>query len=241
MSSFRFLHISTCLLIAFLPPSFIPVRALQAGSGVASPVRVRRRRRRCGRYGSRRLRRSPAPCGFPRSAAPRFRSTLHPQSIAVMHHTKSARLISGPLLSAVERRALHAKRVTRPFPVAGRSLSARSARNAAGQGAPARRPGRAVQVRRASSCVPAFTCWIATRGKSGAYFVLEIEAAGDARCAARGRVGSGAFAQAAGKILVLGSVDRKPCLKIPGRGLQDRETRRGRGAKAWRGPGRRAE
>ena len=50
--------------------------------------------------------------------------------------------------------------------------------------------------------------------------VLEIEAAGDARCAARGRVGAGAFAQPAGEVLVLGARHREPCLKISGRGFE---------------------
>ena len=43
---------------------------------------------------------------------------LHPQVSAVMHHVKSARLMSGPVPSRFSGRSIDAKLVVGPFPVA---------------------------------------------------------------------------------------------------------------------------
>ena len=56
--------------------------------------------------------------------------------------------------------------------------------------------------------------------KVGRVFVLEVEAAGDAGCAAGGRVGAGALAEPPRKVLVLAARQREPCLKIAGRGFE---------------------
>ena len=65
--------------------------------------------------------------------------------------------------------------------------------------------------------------------KVGRVFVLEIEAAGDARGAAGGGVGAGAFAQPAGKVLVLDARQREPGLKITGRGFEGEKRGGGEG------------
>src|SRR6185437_6011673 len=62
--------------------------------------------------------------------------------------------------------------------------------------------------------------------KLGRVFVLEIETSGDARCAARGRIGAGAFSQPPGKVFVLHPGQRRPCLKISGGGFQHEKYRR---------------
>src|ERR1700744_23247 len=59
--------------------------------------------------------------------------------------------------------------------------------------------------------------------------VLEIDAAGDARCAARRRIGAGALAQAAREVLVLGSCQRNPGLEISRRGFEGEEGGGGEG------------
>ena len=76
--------------------------------------------------------------------------------------------------------------------------------------------------------------------KIGRVFVLEIEAAGDARGAAGGRIGAGAFAQPPRKILVLVAGQGDPGLIIAGRGFEREKRRGGEGREADRPRDRRA-
>jgi hypothetical protein len=68
--------------------------------------------------------------------------------------------------------------------------------------------------------------------KTGRVFVLEVEAAGDARGAAGGGIGARAFPEPPGKILVGSGCQRHPGLKITGRSFEREKRRGGEGREA---------
>ena len=154
---------------------------------------------------------------------------LQPQVIAVMQNTKSARLTSGPGAFAIHRCSVHAAGVARPFAAAaGGNTGGGNAQGLCDDGlrcGDQAEPFELVGVRLAAGVRRADL----NARKVRRILVLEIEAAGDARCAAGGGVGAGAFAEATGEVLVLDARQREPRLIITGRGLDGEERGAGEG------------